>query len=60
MRSMWVASSWSRAMSWIRRTSRSALFSVLVISRMIAWDFIFDSFVGFLRAGYSAPVIVEV
>ena len=40
---MRVASSWSRAMSWISRTSLSACCSVLVISRMIAWDFILDS-----------------
>ena len=57
---MRVASSWSRAMSWIRRTSLSACCSVLVISRMIAWDFIFRLLCRFPARGISAPVIVGV
>lgn len=57
---MWVASSWSRAMSWISRTSLSACCSVLVISRMIAWDFIVDSILSvFLRAAFPRLSLYE-
>lgn len=52
--------SWSRAMSWIRCTSLSVCFSVLVISRMVASDFIVDSLGRFPARGLSALVIVEV
>lgn len=52
--------SWSRAMSWIRCTSLSVCFSVLVISRMVASDFIVDSLGRFPARGFSAPVIVGV
>ena len=47
-------------MSWISRTSLAACCSVLVISRMIAWDFIFRLLCRFPARGISAPVIVGV